>query len=132
MNFWQLTVIIQLTRSSSSASGGSVILNFAPFGCFRDTLCATAPPSSPESPGPPGRAGFSLSPSPAAWGSRVDGFAVGSFEVGLRGAPLSAPGERGALGVAGPALAGNEKPSHATAASTATDCRVIPGVRVHP
>src|SRR5690606_15582868 len=49
MNFWQLTDIIQLTRSLSSDSSGKVMRNFAPRGCLRQLLNPSAPVSSPVS-----------------------------------------------------------------------------------
>ena len=54
MNFWQLIELIQLTRSLSSASSGSVIRKRAPFGCFLQVLYAPTPVSSPDSSPPEG------------------------------------------------------------------------------
>src|SRR5690606_35091029 len=48
MNFWQLMLIIQLTSSSSSASLGRVMRNFAPLGWRLQVLWANPPPSSPD------------------------------------------------------------------------------------
>jgi hypothetical protein len=92
MNFWQLTLIIQLTRCSSSVSRGSVIVNLVPLGCFLHVLYGSRLASSPLISGPlaAGAAGRVGTPRGALEGVLLEGRALeGDDRLGLCGAAMT-------------------------------------------